>query len=327
MVYLDNHTETSPCALALEQFRLAFEQGVDLQAAQDKIFDLTGADEDASLAFVSSGAEAIATVHWSVFLDICRKEGKCHFVTASSEDAPMLQSLKRLEELGCFVKLVPFDSEGKLDLQELRKLLGPRTALLSISWAQALSGVIHPIEEIAALAQEKGVLLHVDATYSLGKISCAFSQLPIDYLSFAGDRIHSVPSSGAVIAKKNRPLVPFVPGRSIDKAALAALGAAAAQANLSLDLMSLETARLRDEFEEGLTNTVPNVQFLYRDSVRLPNVSAAIFPHIHNEMLLFALQRRGLKASIGGSLSPHIHRLLGHFDEKLNEISNTNSRK
>ncbi len=117
MIYLDNHTASRPCGPALEQMRAALDEhwklslpkmpldAADLlDARYPMIYDLAGADPADSFVFTSSGAEAINQVHWTAFAEIARKEGKCHFVTSSAEDAPTLQSLKRLEELGCFVK-------------------------------------------------------------------------------------------------------------------------------------------------------------------------------------------------------------------------------
>ncbi len=316
MVYLDNHSETFVCGSAREQFAAALDgtSTAVLASASAKIFDLVGAHATDSFVFTSSGAEAIQQVHWTAFIELARKEGKCHIITSSSEDAAMLQSLKRLEELGCFIKIAPLDAEGRVDLEQLKKLIGPRTAMISMSWAQGLTGVIHPVEEIGAIAQEKGILFHVDATYTLGKVYCSFADLPMDYLTFSGDRIHSVKSSGAIFAKKGKPLAPFILARPIDASSLMALAAAASQLALSQDLMSLEVARLRDVFEEQLAASIPEVQFLYQNSLRLPNVCCALFPRVHSEALLYMLERKNVKASIGGAFSPYLYRLLTHLD-------------
>ncbi len=297
-IYLDR---ASPCSSALEWMRMSIE-GKDAPPAErciQMIADLVGAEDKDPFLFTSSGAEAIGSVHWTAFIEIARKEGKTHFITCGSEDASMLQSLKRLEDLGCFVKIVPLDSSGRIDLEKLAELISPRTAMISVSMAHNLTGVVQPIEEISQLAKEKGVLLHVDATYALGKVAYPFEH--VDYLTFSGDWIHSVKGSGAAFAKFGKPLLPLVPGKTeVDTPSLIALGSAASQASLSLDTMSLEVARLRDRLEEKLTSGTP----LLQDAIRLPNVALLSFPGVHQEMLQHALQRKGVYASIGGSRSP-----------------------
>lgn len=281
-----------------------------LEVRNQMIFDLIGAAQDDLFSLTGSGAEAICQVHWTAFTEIARKEGKSHFITSPFEDAPTMQSLKRLEELGCFVKIAPVDASGRIDVEKLAEMIGPRTAMISVSWAQGLTGVVQPIEEIAALAKAKNVLLHVDGTYAVGKVYLNFSQSGIDYLTFSGDRIHSIPSSGAVFAKKGRSLTSLVLARPDDVASLLSFSAACAQAALSLDAMSLEVARLRDQLEQSIVAAIPGAQIVQADSLRLPNVTAIQFPAIHNEMLHYSLHRKGISAAIGGTYQPKIHRVL-----------------
>src|SRR5690606_17670281 len=148
------------------------------------------------------------------------------------------------------------DEMGRVDVEKLAALVSPRTALISVTMAHGLTGVIQPVEEISLLAKEKGVLLHLDATYALGKYFFSFDA---DYLTFSGDRIHSVKGSGGLFAKSQVPLTAFIlggneqnglRGGAFDVPSFAALSAAAQQAALYLDTMSLEVARLRDLFEE-----------------------------------------------------------------------------
>jgi cysteine desulfurase len=174
--------------------------------------------------------------------------------------------------------------------------------MISLSLAHGLTGVVQPIEEIAALAKDKGALLHADASYALGKIVKPFECL--DYLTFSGDQIHSVKGSGAIFAKPRLPLIPLIPGnQEQDVPSLIALGAAASQAMLSVDTMSLEVARLRDRLEKS-------GKPLFGDVIRLPNIAVLLFPRVHQEMLQYRLQRKNLFSAIGGTRSPYLHRYL-----------------
>jgi cysteine desulfurase len=174
--------------------------------------------------------------------------------------------------------------------------------------------VVQPIEEIGALACEKGALFHVDATYAVGKAAIHFDDMPIDYLTFSGDRIHSLPGTGALVGRRGRPLVPLIlgggglRGGALDLTALSAFAAASSQASLSMDLMSLETARLRDRLEEKLSalGAIP----LFQDQLRLPNTSVLLFPKTHAEALRYLLQCKNVHASVGGGASPHLCKVL-----------------
>lgn len=342
MIYLDHHSATRPCSSALERMQPYLQthwgplfaphrMGQELVAALDSryqiLYDWVEASSKSTFVFTSSGAEAINQVLWSVFLERSRKEGKSHFVTSALEDAPTLQMHKRLEELGCFVKIAPVDSQGRIDVAQLRDLINPRTALISVSLAQGLTGVIQPIEEILAIAKEKQILLHVDATYALGKMPLSLKDWEIDYLTFSGDRIHAVKGSGGLFAREEAPLVPLIlggteqaglRGGALDVPSFMALSAAVQQAQLHLDIMGLEVVRLRDHFEQEVQARIPQVQVLFQEELRLPNTSVMVFTGCHQEALLYLLNRKGLYATWGGTYGQHLSRLLmaSGFTEK-----------
>lgn len=311
MIYLDHHSATHPCTAALERMTpYLHDPWMSGEADPQMIFDLVGAKPADQFVFTSSGAEAVNQVFWSVFLEKARKEGKCHIIISSIEDAPTMQCAKRLEELGCTIKIAPVDERGQIDVVQLGELINPRTALISVTMAHGLTGVIQPVEAIAHLAKEKKVLLHLDATYAVGKYAIVFDS---DYLTFSGDRIHSVKGSGALFAKETSPLVPFIlggneqkslRGGSFDLPSFMALSASAQQASLYLDTMALEVVRLRDLFEAQV-NGAP----LYRESPRLPNTTAIVFDQVHQEALLYFLHRKGVYATIGGSYAAHLSRI------------------
>lgn len=319
--YLDNHSATKPCSSALERMECYLERewgasfaphqkGIEqIQALGGRIealYDFVNADPEDRFYFASSGADAIRHLLDCIYLELSRKQGKCHYIASSLEDAPLFYGLKRLEEMGCYAHIAPANRDGRIDLQWLEEAIDPRTALVSVSSAQGLTGVVQPIEEIAEICRKKEVLFHVDATYAAGKLPL---EMVGDYMSFAGDRMHGLKSSGALFAKKGAPFA-LPSGSSIDVPSLTALSAAAQQAALSLDILGLETARLRSRFEEGVLAAVPGVKILFGDSLRLPNVSLLSFPGVHQEALLYILHRKKVYATIGGVAHQHLHRLI-----------------
>ncbi|MES2273505.1 MAG: aminotransferase class V-fold PLP-dependent enzyme [Chlamydiota bacterium] len=334
MIYLDHHSATRPCSSALERMEPYFEehwgsslsphrfgqqmlQGLDLR--YQTIYDFVGADRKNLFVFTSSGAEAINQVFWSIFLEVARKEGKCHLITSCIEDAPTMQCCKRFEELGCFVKIAPINTSGQIDVEKLADLINPRTALISVTLAHGLTGVIQPIEEIARIAREKKVLLHIDATYALGKYSFSFDELGADFLTFSGDRIHALKGSGGLFVKEGSPLVPLIlggteqggfRGGAFDAPSFMALVSAMQQSSLFLDTMTLEVARLRDLLENEIIRIVPDARALFKTVIRLPNTTALVFPKVHQEALLYLLSRKGVYGSIGGAYCQHLSRTL-----------------
>ncbi|HSX25610.1 MAG TPA: aminotransferase class V-fold PLP-dependent enzyme [Chlamydiales bacterium] len=334
MIYLDAHSATPPCSAALERMdpylkehwgagfaphRMGQELIASLEPRYQMLYDFVDADPKDTFVFTSSGAEAANQVLWSVFLELARKEGKCHFITSCIEDAPTLQMLKQLEKLGCTVKIAPVNAQGQIDLEKLTQMINPRTALISVTLAQGLTGVIQPFEEIAKIAKEKNILLHLDGTYALGKFPFSFSDTDVDYLTFSGDRIHALKGSGGLFAKERRPLSPLIlggneqaslRGGAFDIPSFVALSAAAQQASLYLDTMGLEVARLRNHFETQIAQEIPGAKPLFQESLRLPNTSVILFPKVHQEALLYTLNRKGLYASIGGPYAQHLSRLL-----------------
>lgn len=310
-IALNAHETTQPCAAALER-------QIDSSLIPHRlqmISHLVGAGEEDRFVFTSSAAEAVNQVLWSLFLEVSRKTGKCHYITTALEDAPTMQMLKRLEDLGCYVKIAPVNAQGQVDLQQLEALISPKTALISMTMAHGLTGVVQPVEEIAAMAKSKGVLLHLDGAYAVGKYAFSFADLGADYLTFCGNLIHGVPGTGGLFAKPEAPLVPFILGGKglrggpTDTASFLSLCSAAHQSALFLDPMSLEIARLRDLFESELTGRIPGAKPLFQETLRLPNTSLIAFPQVHGEALHYLLQKK-VKASIGGNYAQHLSRLL-----------------
>jgi cysteine desulfurase len=318
-IYLDNHSATKPCQPALERMkpyledpsfaphRLGKEQIAAIDGNIEILYDLVGATGNDRFAFTSSGAEAVQQVLWSVYLETARPSNRRHFVMSCLEDGPTAEGMKRLEDLGCQVEIAPCDGQGRIDVAKLGALIRPETALVSVCLAQGLTGIVQPIAEIAKICREKNTYLHVDATYAIGKIALDFVS---DYMTFAGDRMHALMSSGALFAKAGRPLSLLFSGAfGIDIPSLVSLSAAAQQSLLTLDMMGLEVARLRDRFEQGILQKIPQARVLFSGAWRLPNVSLIAFDGIHQEALLYALHKKKLYASIGGE-SQDLSRLL-----------------
>jgi cysteine desulfurase len=217
--------------------------------------------------------------------------------------------------MSCVGKMAPPTNSGCVTAHAISEAINPRTALVSLSWANALTGVINPIEEISRLCQERGIYLHLDATHVLGKIFIDWEKPEAHFITFNGDNLHAPKGTGGLYIRADAKCSPFIlggveqaghRGGSYNMAGLVALGEAAREAIDSRDLICTEVARLRDKLEKGLMATIPEATSFFQKQERLPHCFAMAFPGVANEALLYALNRKNIYASIGGGSSQQI---------------------
>jgi cysteine desulfurase len=246
---------------------------------------------------------------FSTYYDQTGTTGRNHFITSNIDEAPAMMAMERLERLGCTVKMALANSQGSVDAQAIAETINPRTAMVSLSWANGLTGVINPVQEIAKVCQERAIVLHLDATHLLGKHFFELKEVGAALISFDGAHFHAPKGTGGLYVRSDTKLSPFIAGGldqaghragDLDIPGLVALGDAARQAIESRDYLCTEVARLRNRLEEGILKGYPEAVAFFKDQERLPHVSAIGFPGIANEALLFALNRKGVYASIGG---------------------------
>ena len=172
-IYLDNQTATRASegvikgmipfyreyfADVMSPYTPAQEQIPFIEKAYASLYKLLGAKKEDTIAFCSSGAEAVNQVVLAAYLDITRKSGKNHFVTSKIDEAPVIMAMHRLEPLGTLVKFADVEKSGAVSKKTIQEAITPRTALISLSWANGLTGVINPVQEIAAVCKERGIL-------------------------------------------------------------------------------------------------------------------------------------------------------------------------
>jgi cysteine desulfurase len=283
-----------------------------IKRAYEQIYQLLGADVEDTVILTGSGAEAVNQVLHSVHQE--QKE-RNHFVAANTDEAATLMALGRLEQSGATSTLAKVNENGIVTVEALGDAITSRTALFSISWADGLTGVIQPVEELAALCKERGILFHLDATHVLGKLPVNLQAIGADYITFHGEQLHGPQGSGGLCAKQGSPLRPFICGSQdqaglraggLPIATLVALGEAAAEAEKSLDTVSMEGARLRGLLEELL----PDAIVFHSEVKRLPTISCMGFPGVVSEALLHALDQRRIYASFGGGSFQRISLIL-----------------
>ena len=247
-----------------------------LEAARGQVAELLGCSQD-EIVFTSGGSEANNLALKGAFLAL-RSKGD-HIVTTRVEHPAILEPCRFLEGMGAQVTYLPVDRSGRVDPNDLRGAITPRTILVSIMHANNEVGTIQPIEECTRIAREAGVLFHTDGAQSVGKIPTKVDVLDVDLMSIAGHKLYAPKGIGALFVRSGVSLEPLIHGAGhesgrragTESAMLAvALGRAC---QLAQDLTPLKHVRaLRDYFWSELTRTSNNrVALNGHPTERLPN--------------------------------------------------------
>lgn len=286
-----------------------------IDEARLKIADLLGAARPSEIIFTSCGTESNATAIHSALEAAPQKR---RLITTAVEHPAVLKPAKALAKKGYDCVFLPVDSSGNLNLDDLKKAINADTALVSIMWANNETGVIFPIEEIAAICEERRVPLHVDAVQAAGKIPIDLAKTPITYLSISGHKLHAPKGVGALYVRRGTPFTPLILGGHQEKgrrggtenvASIVGLGKAT---ELALSHMKDEetlVALLRDKLERGIIERIPRAFVHGNVASRLPNTTNIGFEAVEGEAILIMLNEFGICASSGsactsGSLDP-----------------------
>jgi cysteine desulfurase len=325
-VYLDNHTITRPSSGSTHAItdclrktwgaitsphQIGEEAFLRFAQSTEEILRQLGGNKEDQFHFCHSGAEAIHTVLFSHYLEEVRESGKNHILTTNIEEAPTLLGLKRLEQFNCVEQVLPVNLQGQVTASMVAEAIKPKTSLLSLSWANSLTGVIHPIADIAEVCFQKGIRLHVDAGTVIGKLFFHFKDLNIDYLTFDGSLIHGPTGTAGIIMNNTIPFHPLIPGQSnVDTSGIAALAHALSEASSHFEHLNLETARLKRQLEIKIKEGFSEAVVLFKHVEQLPNCTTICFPGVESEALLYLLNRKGIDASMGGGQTQKLYHTL-----------------
>jgi cysteine desulfurase len=276
-----------------------------IDQARERVADLLGC-EPKEVVFTSCGTESDNTALASAL----QTSGGRHIVVSSVEHSAIKNHAEALERQGYAVSWLPVAADGTLAPDQVEKALRPDTAIVSLMWANNETGVLFPVEEIAALCSARGVAFHTDAVQVPGKIPIRLKESKIDYLSISGHKFHAPKGVGALYVRRRAKYLPYLIGGHQEKgrrggtenvASLIGLGEAAAQALEHLDEERITVRKLRDRFESGVLAALPDTRINGHRDQRLPNTSNLAFPGIAAEALLVMLDRENICASAGSA--------------------------
>ena len=293
-----------------------------VETARETMANLLGASPD-EIIFTSCGSESDNAAIWSA---IQTQPEKRHLITTRVEHPAILSVMQHWERQGYRVTYLGVDNKGRLDIDEYAAALTPDTALASIMFANNEVGNIYPIQSMAEMATEKGVLFHTDAVQAVGKTPIDLAHLPADMLSLSGHKLHAPKGIGVLYVRKGVRFRPFLRGGHQEKGRRAGtenvpyivgLGAAAKLAADHMQEERVNVAMLRDRLEQGLLERISDCMVNGDEENRLPNTTNIAFKNVEGEAILLMLDRLGVCASSGsactsGSLEPsHVLRAMG----------------
>lgn len=271
-----------------------------LKVAEKEIIFTSGGTESNNLALIG-----VAMAN--------SRAGK-HIITTSIEHASVYNPLIFLEEQGFEVTYLPVDAQGVVSLDALADAVREDTILVSMMHVNNEIGTIEPIEEAAKLIHEKNprTLIHVDAIQSFGKLRIYPKRMGIDLLSVSGHKIHGPKGVGFLYVRDKTKIKPIIHGGGQQKnmrsgtenvAGIAGLGAAVEELYRDFDAKIDRLYELREYFVEGvkaLEGTTVNGAV---GRASAPHIVSVSFSGIRAEVLLHALEERGIYVSTGSACS------------------------
>lgn len=236
-----------------------------------------------------------------------------HVICSTIEHHAVLNSCKRLAEIGRQVTFVPVDAEGVVNPDDVRRALRHNTKLISIMMANNETGVLQPVEEIGKIAAEADVYFHTDAVQAASKTSIDAKRMRCDLLSISGHKMHAPQGVGALYVRKGTALHPMLYGGSHERSrragtenvpAIVGLGKAAELAMTGFANGEVDRIeKMRTLFQETICDRVEDVGINGGTAPRVPNTTNFYFDCIDGEALVIALDLKGLAVSTGAACS------------------------
>lgn len=279
-------------------------------AAREQVANLIGALPEEVL-FTSCATESNNTAIQAILKS---NPAKRHIITSAVEHSSVLNHCQALEKEGYRVTYLPVDRDGLFNMSNLENALNDQTAVVTLMWANNETGVLFPIQKIAELCRERGILFHCDAVQAAGKLEIDMHQIPVDYLSLSGHKFYAPKGVGALYIRRNSPFAPSLHGGHQEKGMrggtenvpyIAGLGKAAELANRWLQYFDKQLCPLRDKLEKSILAKISNTEINGHPALRLANTTNITFRGIESEALLVLLDQAGIYASKGSACLSH----------------------
>lgn len=313
-IYLDNNATTHPLPSVREAMIHALDEGFGnpssahsvgsrvramVAHARQQVAALIGSQEN-SVVFTGSGSESNNMVLASLL------ESGDRLVTSSTEHSSILKHVEHLKDNGVHVTILPVDQSGMVHLEAVSEALCHKANLVSIQWVNNETGTVQPIEDIAAICKERGVLFHTDAAQGVGKTPINVDQLPIDFLSFTAHKLHGPMGIGALYARNLDLLSPWVYGGNQEHgiragseamSSIAGMGEACRLRNERFMRSVQHMERVRNTLELALLDRIDGLKVNGDPKRRICNTTNLFFDGIDGQALVAQLDCHGILCS------------------------------
>jgi cysteine desulfurase len=319
MIYLD-HNATTPIDPAVadamrpfirEQFGNPGSAHAKGRAAKEavenarwKVAGLIGASKQ-EIVFTGSATEANNQVIKGVAAAL-QDKGR-HIIISAVEHPAVIEPCRYLKALGWQTSVLPVDSTGLPDPNDLKRTIRPDTVLVSVMHANNETGTIMPIADLSSIARERGVLFHTDAAQSIGKLPVNVDELGVDLLTIAGHKVYAPKGVGALYVRKGVSIEPILHGGGQEGGLrsgtenvvhIVGLGEAAKVAQTRLTEDVGRTEGLRDVLQKALAERFETL-LIGHPTQRLPNTLLVSFVGCKGERILH--QTSEIAASVGAA--------------------------
>ncbi len=313
-IYMDNHATTPVDPRVLEAMLPYFHEKFGNAASRNHSFGWTAEEAVESARgqiaklinatpkeiIFTSGATESNNLAIKGAAEMYREKGN-HIVTQATEHKAVLDTCKRLEKYGYQVTYLPVEKDGRINLDDLRRAITPKTILISVMYANNEIGVIQPIEEIGKIAKEHGVLFHCDGVQAVGKIPVDVQKAGIDLLSLSAHKIYGPKGVGALYVRRRNPrvqLAAIIDGGGHERGmrsgtlnvpGIVGLGEACEICMNEMAEESERLRRLRDRLKAGIEAKLDEVYVNGSMVHRLPHNLNLSFAYVEGESLLMGI--------------------------------------
>ncbi len=292
----------------------------DARAAVARVFGCTPRE----IVFTGGGSEAdvLAVVGTAK----ARAGAGRHIIVSAIEHHAVLHAADALEAEGWRVTRLPVTADGIVEPATVAAAIRPDTTLVSVMLGNNEVGTVQPIAPIAAVAHERGVLVHTDAVQAAGYLDLDVARLGVDLLAVSAHKFGGPKGVGMLVVRRGTPVVAQIVGGGQEHglrsgtenlAGIVGLARALTLAEAERPATAVRVAALRDRLEAAVRAARPEIVVLAARAPRLPHISALAVPDAPSDALLIGLDLEGVSASAGsacaaGSLEPsHVVAALG----------------
>ena len=290
-------------------YGLARDSKKAIEEAREKVAKLIGAKKQ-EIYFMGCGSEADNTAIKGIAYANKRKGN--HIITTKIEHHAVLESCKFLEKQGFEVTYLNVDSQGFIDLNELRRSITDKTILVSIMFANNEIGTIEPIEQIGRIAKEHNVLFHTDSVQTIGNVRIDVNKMNIDLLSMSSHKFYGPKGVGALYIREGVKCNKLQDGGHQERelragtenvAGIVGMGKAIEIAYRDFEEYNKKLTSLRNYYIAEIQSKIPNVKINGGMEHRLPGNANISFKEVDGEGLLLGLDNEGICASSGSACS------------------------